>query len=400
MNVVTAILLLVLGITVIPNETYGNPTLYYVALNGDDSNSGTSLETPFATINKAVSVVKAGDTIFVRGGTYKPTKTINPTVSGTAAARITLRNYGSEKVIIDGSNVNEGKAGSKVIRMDNIAYWTISKINVTRSPGMGIGILNYANNIRFEDLNIYNNGGTGLSIENFSYDNYINGVNSYFNYDEPTGGEHADGFAVKAGSIRNTFNRCKAWNNSDDGWDFWGGGQSQITKSEAFRNGMDANGNPYPNGDGNGFKLGGHSAGGWSGNNTIRTSVAYDNLANGFDWNNASLKNMVYNSTAYNNNRGNFSYAYNFRFGNDDIIRNSISAGTGGVRLADTVDHSHNNWNLGLPDPVFASTTPGTKNFLYLTANSPYIGVGTNVGLTFSGNAPDLGAFEYGEEWR
>jgi len=40
---------------------------YYVSTSGYDSNPGT-LASPFLTIAKAVSVVKAGETIFVRGG--------------------------------------------------------------------------------------------------------------------------------------------------------------------------------------------------------------------------------------------------------------------------------------------------------------------------------------------
>ena len=42
----------------------------YVATNGNDGNSGT-IDAPFATITHAASVMKAGDTCYVRGGTYR-----------------------------------------------------------------------------------------------------------------------------------------------------------------------------------------------------------------------------------------------------------------------------------------------------------------------------------------
>ena len=42
---------------------------YFVAPNGSDRNSGT-LEKPFRTIGKAVRVLKAGDTCYIRGGRY------------------------------------------------------------------------------------------------------------------------------------------------------------------------------------------------------------------------------------------------------------------------------------------------------------------------------------------
>lgn len=43
--------------------------VYYVATDGDDSAAG-SKEKPFATLNKANSVVTAGDTVWIRGGVY------------------------------------------------------------------------------------------------------------------------------------------------------------------------------------------------------------------------------------------------------------------------------------------------------------------------------------------
>jgi len=44
-------------------------TVYYVAVNGKDANSGT-LTKPFATLQKAQEKVNAGDTVYIRGGVY------------------------------------------------------------------------------------------------------------------------------------------------------------------------------------------------------------------------------------------------------------------------------------------------------------------------------------------
>ncbi|PZD96165.1 hypothetical protein DNH61_09675 [Paenibacillus sambharensis] len=396
---VVGVLLLAAALMSMPTITYGAGKSYYVSVNGNDKNDGLSVNRPLATINRAVMLVKPGDTIYVRGGTHRLERTVSPTVSGTASQRITLRSYGNEKVVIDASNANNGDEGTKALRFDNVAYWTVSKINVTKAPGFGISIQNKSHDIRIESLDTHHNGGTGLQIETGAYNNYINAVNSYFNYDEKTGGEHADGFANKSGAHSNIFNRCKAWNNSDDGWDFWGGGNSQVTKSEAFNNGFDANGKPFPEGDGNGFKLGGHSAGGWSGNVTVRTSLAYNNYATGFLWNGASRGNTLLNTTAYNNNRGRLSYAYNYRFENNDIIQNSISAGTGGVKLAGNVSDSYNSWNLGLDQAMFKNTDMKSREFLYLNEKSYYRNKGKRVGLS-AHELPDLGAFEFGREWR
>ena len=58
---------------------------WYVDTNGSDSNNGT-LQNPFKTIEKAVSVVQAGQTILSKGGTYNLTSTITITKSGTAGS--------------------------------------------------------------------------------------------------------------------------------------------------------------------------------------------------------------------------------------------------------------------------------------------------------------------------
>src|SRR5438128_1504160 len=71
-------------------------TNYYVATsaqNGNDANAGTSIEFPFATVTAAIAKVVAGDTIFVRSGTYVSSATIRISKAGTAANHIVLRVY-------------------------------------------------------------------------------------------------------------------------------------------------------------------------------------------------------------------------------------------------------------------------------------------------------------------
>ena len=45
---------------------------YYVATTGSDSNAGT-IDQPLATLQKAVNAVVAGDTVYIRGGTFRIT---------------------------------------------------------------------------------------------------------------------------------------------------------------------------------------------------------------------------------------------------------------------------------------------------------------------------------------
>jgi hypothetical protein len=66
--------------------------------------SGT-LESPYGSIQDAVNAAAAGDTIFLRGGTYAPSANIQVKKSGTRTAPISVRPYQNEKVVIDGENM-------------------------------------------------------------------------------------------------------------------------------------------------------------------------------------------------------------------------------------------------------------------------------------------------------
>jgi F5/8 type C domain-containing protein len=75
--------------------------VYYVdGTNGDDGNLGT-LNEPWQTINKANSTLQAGDTVYIRAGTYADDQ-IMPSNSGTQENRIIYRNYGEELVELNG----------------------------------------------------------------------------------------------------------------------------------------------------------------------------------------------------------------------------------------------------------------------------------------------------------
>jgi hypothetical protein len=116
------------------------------------------------------------------------------------------------------------------------------------------------------------------------------------------------------------------------------------------------------------------------------------------------------NATAFNNARYNFQWDEGLA---GHVLRNNISLqggmGTNGVQvLAPTVD-DHNSWNVGLSataadflslddsiakGPRLADGSLPVSNFLRLTSTSPLLNAGVDVGLPFTGAAPDLGAYE------
>jgi len=81
------------------------PTEYYVATTGDDGDSG-AFDAPFRTIQHAAGIARPGDTIYVRGGTYR--ETITPARSGNALAEITFKAYPGETVTVSGANLLSG----------------------------------------------------------------------------------------------------------------------------------------------------------------------------------------------------------------------------------------------------------------------------------------------------
>lgn len=77
----------------------------YVSPSGSDTAAGT-LAAPYKSIQVAVNKAVAGDTIYLRAGTYSPTTNIQiKSKSGTASAPITLSSYSGEKVVIDGEGL-------------------------------------------------------------------------------------------------------------------------------------------------------------------------------------------------------------------------------------------------------------------------------------------------------
>jgi hypothetical protein len=77
---------------------------FYVSAAGKDSNPGT-LELPWRTIQHAANMAIAGDTVFVRGGTYH--ELVNIAGAGSASAgALVFRSYPGEHAVLDGTGVS------------------------------------------------------------------------------------------------------------------------------------------------------------------------------------------------------------------------------------------------------------------------------------------------------
>ena len=81
---------------------------YYVATSGNDSNAGTSAA-PWRTIRHAADTMVAGDTVYIRSGTYN--EHVRTSHSGTSGSYITFAAYPGETPIFDGTGVPECENG-------------------------------------------------------------------------------------------------------------------------------------------------------------------------------------------------------------------------------------------------------------------------------------------------
>ncbi|MBL7214225.1 MAG: hypothetical protein ISS71_00960 [Phycisphaerae bacterium] len=128
--------------------------VYYVAVDGDNSNPGT-LNLPWATIQKAADTLLEGQTCYIRGGRYSDTVNIS-NLHGTATEPVIFEKYNGEDVILEGTipitsgwTVHSGNIYKTTISQDvwqlfvddqmvTAARWPNS-YNVTRPDYGGIG---------------------------------------------------------------------------------------------------------------------------------------------------------------------------------------------------------------------------------------------------------------------
>ncbi len=269
----------------------------WISPTGNDSNAGTDAA-PLLNLPNALARVAPGSTIWVKAGTYAYAVVIKLSKSGTAAAPYTIAAVPGTRPLINFATQPKDAAVSDSFRGFDIQgdYWRLSGFEVENASDNCVAISGSHNTI--EDLTIHNCGDTGLQITASSAQatddtraaaNLILNCDSYDNFDPATKGENADGFAAKLRiGPGNVFRGCRAYNNSDDGWDFFAADDVvEVDGCWAFLNGKTSTNAANPAGDGNGFKLGGKptSAGEGGAVHLVKGSFAFQNLACGYTQN-------------------------------------------------------------------------------------------------------------------
>ncbi|WP_371581169.1 right-handed parallel beta-helix repeat-containing protein [Streptomyces sp. NBC_01314] len=326
----------------------------YLGLSHDGAQAAATTVTVSSTasLESAVANAVAGTTIQVRGGTYRPTKTLKSTANGTASARITLTAYGSEKVRIDGSGL---AAGSWLAGIHG-DYWTVSGLTFQNSPAQGFVATSSVGGI-FKNLVTANNGDSGFTLRgDGTTNNLVRNLDSHGNYDAADHGQNADGIAVKFGSgTGNRITGARLYNNADDGLDLWQfSSPVTIEHSWAFGNGENRWNDSAFEGNGNGFKLGG---GGVSVAHSVNNNAAWDNTLHGFTENSNTGAVLLNRNTAYANKKNGFYFAT----GKARPARNlAVGNGSGKAKLGSSTVSAANNWDSGVTAPAFRSTDAAT----------------------------------------
>jgi MYXO-CTERM domain-containing protein len=404
---------------------------FFVAPGGSDQNPGSEVR-PFATMAKGQASAGPGDTVYFRAGTYRYT-------SGTAADGVVLSKsgqsgrpivyaaYADEQPVFDfaGMTAKQRITGIRVtgsfIHLKGLELKGVpQRINTANESW---GIYNLGNNNLYERLNLHHIAGPGLFIGGGS-NNVVLNCDSHDNYDplsKAGAGENADGFGCHGNGTNNVFRGCRAWWNTDDGYDFISAkGVCIVENSWAFYNGY-MPGTFTAKKNGNGFKAGGFGLDlakvpANPPRHTVRNCLAFRNLAAGFYANHHPIGGDWYNNTGYKNARDFDMLVLEQGGRSTHKMRNNVGLGSGTlVANWKGGDNQFNAWTLGLTvteadfQRVDMKGVDGPRGpdgslpdlpFMKLRPGSKLIDRGQNVGLKFSGAAPDLGWHESGTPLR
>ena len=294
-----------------PNMPIPTPTNeLYVGENGVDTNPGT-IDRPLATLNRAQLFARPGFTIWVLPGTLRYSVTQLLSVSGAQGNLANLFAAPGARPVLEFAGQPRQDDGARGINLTG-SFWHIRGLEIRNAGDNGMAISGSNNTI--ENLILHNNGDTGLQItapeaqatdDARAANNLILNCDSFANFDPANNGENADGFAAKLRvGPGNIFRGCRAWNNADDGWDFFASDDVvTIEDSWAFLNGIIAGGGNSA-GDGNGFKLGGAPNGAGQGHapHVVRGGSAFGNRTCGFTINNNDETPVLSNCGIGDNN--------------------------------------------------------------------------------------------------
>jgi hypothetical protein len=435
------IAILVLPVLISPQPAFAAGKTYYVATNGNNSNPGT-LNSPWKTIQKAANVARAGDTVYVRGGTYR--EKVNVNRSGSAGNFITFSSYPGETAVIDvnGIAMEHYLDGGFVIfgkSYVQVTGFRVINSNSTNDGGFGIvcveshhciiknnstyntyhsGIISRSSSnviIDGNEVELANNGGDQEMIT-ISGGSFVTVSNNHVHHGGLADG--GEGIDVKNGAHDVLIKGNHVYNNQRLGIyiDAYNGNSYNIT----------VDGNRVYNNARSGIAISAELSGYNVNNVNIINNLVYSNGTSGIvlgDWGTGSLSNItIANNTVFQNGIGNGhgGIALWAERASDVIVRNNIvsqneafTIEVQGTPLSETTItnnllHGYRNaenevtgTKQVMSNPLFVNSSAADFT---LQATSPAINAGTSANAPdhdFDGSARpysanwDIGAFEF-----
>lgn len=412
-------------------------SIYYVAATGSDANPGSESQ-PWRTIQKAADTLLAGDTVYIKAGTYR--ERVTPQNSGSAGHFITYAAYPGDTVTIDGASVilPEWAGLFDMVARNYIRVSGLRVINSgpnTHNPGI---LADSSSHIVIEDNYVYNTRDAGIAawgsqdvvIENNEVENVCTS-----GYNESISVADTDGFEVKYNHVHHSIKEgIDAKDGSSNGKIF--GNHVHHTDAvgiyidawDKHTHDIEVFDNVVHDGPEDGFGIASEQ-GGLLENIWLYNNVAYGNGWVGIDVSACCITNHpmrdihIVNNTLYDNGWdpwGGGIVVQNLQV-EDVVIRNNICSQNLYFQIAIdlaappqeiTIDHNLIDGYRGTEGEVYGDdyvegdpqfVNPGGADF-HLQAGSPAIDSGSPADVAASdfdgdprpwGAAPDIGADEY-----
>ncbi len=408
---------------------------FYVALNGNDNNSG-KIDAPWRTLQKAADAAPPGVVVYIRAGTYAG---FQLTRSGLSFAA-----YPGETVLVEGDGIDthtiEIKNASNVairnltvennllqygtgIHVESASQITIAGSTLRDNQGFGVVFKNVSNSL-IENNDVTANG-SGLEVRYGSAGVMIHNNRIYQNYRDVDAGRGGTGvtFYYTTGPLTAADNQI--WSNhtisktipDGVGFEIYAASNFTITQNLMWDNqtiletGTDAAKTPC---DSFTFTRNIAYRINWQqglilrcASNSLITQNTFDgldtfvyDLSDNSGPYGASIENLrILNNIAVNGRVYSIDTAipasvvidYNLNYNPGTSL--AYVVGLGNTNLL-SVFQSWTGYDLhGLTaNPLFVDEA---NRDYHLTAGSPAIDKGTNLGEAYNGSAPDLGRFEY-----
>jgi Right handed beta helix region len=436
-----AFVAVLLPASVLSFQTWGGD--FYVDSLAAPGGAG-SLSAPFKSIQDGLNVLKAGDTLSVRGDTVGSGRiyleTLMFPVSGVNSAPITVKSFPGEKVVVStaemislnrdflvikGFTFDHQEAESDAIRWSGNSI-SLSECEIRNGSRDGIDVSAKAKNVTISNCVIHdfiwadatrrdahcivvNPGVIGVTITgNTIYNCSGDGIHLFANDSTPVSLYVTD-VVIQNNTIYSTLAA-----NSENGLDFKGGVDVTVKENNIY--GFTHNKAVVVQKGAKNLRLEGNrihdSARGvefrWEGGKFQHNITVIRNTFFNITGEYALKFDGVFNVKVLNNtfhNSAGDSIRVELKGINGGTIKNNLIYFSRTPRISGTfaADYSHNGWfrssagSLASPedtvgaDPLFLNAP--AKDFR-LISTSPAIDRGIPVGIPYQGLAPDLGAFE------